>query len=120
VYDTVVSVDAKGVIEYWSTKDYSFAKNVSFKFKTETDLYEFAKVPYLINIVVPILPIKQNTIPVSLEFSLDGKKFVAMGKDRRIRIFKFLTGKLYRTYDESLNVFNKLQKVHFSFSSKNR
>jgi len=33
-----------------------------------------------------------------------------MGKDRMVRVFHFLTGKLYRVYDESLAILNNLQK----------
>lgn len=33
-----------------------------------------------------------------------GSKFVTVSTDRRIRVFKFKTGKLMRTYDESLEV----------------
>lgn len=33
-----------------------------------------------------------------------GTKFVTVSKDRRVRVFKFKTGKLMRTYDESLEV----------------
>lgn len=38
-----------------------------------------------------------------------------MGKDRLVRIFRFATGKLYRTYDESLQVLNDMQKADLSF-----
>lgn len=44
-FNTVLSLDKKGMIEYWKPDgDFSFPENLSFKFKTETDLYEFAKV----------------------------------------------------------------------------
>jgi len=36
--------------------------------------------------------------------SPDGKQFVTTSPDRRIRVFWFVTGKLRRTYDESLEV----------------
>lgn len=45
VFDTVVSVDQIGVIEYWSPSTFSLPqKNLKFKYKAETDLYHFAKV----------------------------------------------------------------------------
>lgn len=34
-----------------------------------------------------------------------------MGKDSQVRVFRFLTGKLHRTYDESMPVFAEMQKV---------
>jgi hypothetical protein len=33
-----------GMIEYWSSNNFEFPGNVDFKFKMDTDLYEFAKV----------------------------------------------------------------------------
>ena len=39
-----------------------------------------------------------------LQVSPDGKQFVTTSPDRRIRVFWFETGKLRRTYDESLEV----------------
>lgn len=46
-----------------------------------------------------------------MSISPNGEFFATMGKDRQVRIFRFLTGKLHRTYDESLAIFNKNQKV---------
>ena len=47
-YDCVVSMDEAGMIEYWTGPkyDYEFPTSVQWKYKTETDLYEFAKVRY--------------------------------------------------------------------------
>jgi WD40 repeat protein len=39
-----------------------------------------------------------------VQVSPDGKQFVTTSPDRRIRVFWFATGKLRRTYDESLEV----------------
>ncbi len=46
IFETVVSADKMGMIEYWTgpKHDYKFPKVVDWEFKTETDLYEFAKV----------------------------------------------------------------------------
>eukprot|EP01113_Clastostelium_recurvatum_P020926 TRINITY_DN2477_c0_g1_i1.p1 TRINITY_DN2477_c0_g1~~TRINITY_DN2477_c0_g1_i1.p1 ORF type:complete len:663 (-),score=150.28 TRINITY_DN2477_c0_g1_i1:90-2078(-) len=99
-YDTVVSIDTSGLIEYWSpdpSRDYRVDEAmINFKMKTETDLYEFAKL---------------KTTPVSLCFSKDGSLFATMGKDKQVRVFHFGSGKLYRKYDESLLVSSKLQKA---------
>ncbi|KAM4638191.1 peptidylprolyl isomerase domain and WD repeat-containing protein 1 isoform 2-T2 [Amazona ochrocephala] len=45
VYKVVVSSDKSGMIEYWTgtPHDYRFPKNVNWEYKTDTDLYEFAK-----------------------------------------------------------------------------
>ena len=40
----VISVDARGVIEYWGAGgDYGAAKDLKFRFKMDTDLYNLAK-----------------------------------------------------------------------------
>ncbi len=46
MFDCVVSVDAAGMLEYWSgaANDFEFPKNVHFESKLDTDLYTFAKV----------------------------------------------------------------------------
>ena len=46
VYHAAVSVDSSGMLEYWSgvKTDCKFPKNVQWQYKTDTDLYDFAKV----------------------------------------------------------------------------
>jgi hypothetical protein len=46
VFETVVSVDMGGMVECWSgpKTDYAFPKKLMWQYKTDTDLYEFAKV----------------------------------------------------------------------------
>ncbi|XP_062509348.1 peptidylprolyl isomerase domain and WD repeat-containing protein 1-like [Corticium candelabrum] len=99
VFDTVVSGDTNYMIEYWAgpTGDYTFPSGVDFEFKTDTDLYEFAK---------------NKAIPFMLSFSPDGKQFVVMASDRKVRVFRFLTGKLYRVFDEMLSVYSETQKAN--------
>ncbi|CAI7799569.1 unnamed protein product [Closterium sp. NIES-53] len=94
--NVVVSTDSSGMIEYWSADTYTFpAASVRFKYKTDTDLYALAKA--------------KTTAP-SLEISPDGSQFATVSPDRRIRVFWFATGKLRRTYDESLEAAQELQR----------
>lgn len=93
---TVVSVDKKGLIEYWSATDFGHPEWVDFKLKSSTDLYEFAK---------------NKAVPSSLSFSPNGKRFALASSDRQVRVFNFLSGKLYRQYDESLTFLQRLQTV---------
>ena len=51
------------------------------------------------------------------QVSTDGKQFVTTSPDRRIRVFWFATGKLRRTYDESLEVFLSFEGVLSPFHS---
>ncbi|KAL0026717.1 hypothetical protein WJX79_006852 [Trebouxia sp. C0005] len=95
-HDTVISVDAKGIIEYWSGSDYTFPQDqVAFKMKLDTDLFALAKA---------------KTTSKSLEISKDGNQFAIFSIDRRVRVFRFQTGKLRRTYDESVAAANELQR----------
>lgn len=98
-YSTMVSVDSKGMLDYWGThrNDYRFPSNVvHFKSKLDTDLYELAK-------------LKQ--VPHDIAFSLDGQHFALICSDRKVRLFRFLTGKLIRVYDESLQSIITLQQT---------
>uniref|UniRef100_A0A3B3DSW4 peptidylprolyl isomerase n=1 Tax=Oryzias melastigma TaxID=30732 RepID=A0A3B3DSW4_ORYME len=47
----------------------------------------------------------------SLAFSPDGKRMATIASDRKVRIFRFLTGKLARVFDESLTMFTELQQM---------
>ncbi|GAB5566912.1 peptidylprolyl isomerase domain and WD repeat-containing protein 1 isoform X2 [Prionailurus iriomotensis] len=98
VYKAIVSSDKSGMIEYWTGPpyEYKFPKNVNWEYKTDTDLYEFAKC---------------KAYPTSICFSPDGKKIATIGSDRKVRIFRFLTGKLMRVFDESLSMFTELQQM---------
>ncbi|KAL2593824.1 hypothetical protein AAZV13_12G150700 [Glycine max] len=96
VCDSVLSADAKGIIEYWSPATLQFPENVvDFKLKSDTNLFEIAKC---------------KTSVSAIEVSPDGKQFSITSPDRRIRVFWFSTGKLRRVYDESLEVAQDLQR----------
>ncbi|VDK79317.1 unnamed protein product [Litomosoides sigmodontis] len=45
-FECAISVDTKGMLEYWSgpKREYQFPDNVKWTYKTDTDLYEFVKV----------------------------------------------------------------------------
>lgn len=96
-YDCVVSADDGGMVEYWQPSG-SYEKPESvFKFKSATNLFEFKKA---------------KAVPTSLTLSPDGSRFVTVSfPDRKIRIFDFASGKLQRTYDESLKVVEEMQQA---------
>jgi len=93
-YKCVVSVDSKGMIEYWSTSEFKTPTNIKWNSKLDTDLFELRK---------------SKSVATSLSMSPTGSAFAVVSTDRRIRIFKFVTGKLMRTYDENLDAYNKQQ-----------
>ncbi|KAG5878478.1 hypothetical protein JTB14_003165 [Gonioctena quinquepunctata] len=96
-FDVAISVDKKGMLEYWTgnKQDYIFPKNVAFDSKLDTNLFEFAK---------------NKTVPTGLAFSPDGKKFATISTDRRVRVFNFVTGKLLTVLDETLPRFIEHQQ----------
>ncbi|KAF6720042.1 Peptidylprolyl isomerase domain and WD repeat-containing protein 1 [Oryzias melastigma] len=97
-FRVIVSADKAGMLEYWTglPNEFRFPKHVQWEYKTDTDLYEFAK---------------NKTYPTSLAFSPDGKRMATIASDRKVRIFRFLTGKLARVFDESLTMFTELQQM---------
>ncbi|XP_006279395.2 peptidyl-prolyl cis-trans isomerase CYP71 [Capsella rubella] len=96
VADTMISGDTKGIIEYWSPTTLQFPEDeVNFKLKSDTNLFEIAKCKTTIS---------------AIEVSPDGRQFSVTSPDRRIRVFWFITGKLRRVYDESLEVAQDLQR----------
>lgn len=99
-FRVIVSADRSGMLEYWTSlpTEFKFPKNVQWEYKTDTDLYEFAK---------------HKAYPTCLAFSPDGKKMATIASDRKVRIFRFLTGKLMRVFDESLTVSSTLTR-HFA------
>ncbi|EAA34523.1 hypothetical protein GE21DRAFT_1044 [Neurospora crassa] len=96
-FDCVVSADDGGMVEYWQPSG-SYGKPESvFRFKSATNLFEFKKA---------------KAVPTSLALSPDGSRFVTVSfPDRKIRIFDFASGKLQRTYDESLKVVEEMQQA---------
>ncbi|XP_064625093.1 peptidylprolyl isomerase domain and WD repeat-containing protein 1-like [Lineus longissimus] len=98
VFEVCVSVDQSGMVEYWTGPkyDYKFPKNILWEYKTDSDLYEFAKCKCQV---------------IDIAFSPNGKQMAVISTDRKIRIFKFLTGKLTKVMDESLQHFTELQQM---------
>ncbi|XP_028548420.1 peptidyl-prolyl cis-trans isomerase CYP71 isoform X2 [Dendrobium catenatum] len=96
MYDTVISADARGVLEYWSPTTLQFPEDrVNFRLKTDTNLFDIAK---------------SKTTVSSIEVSSDGEQFAITSPDRRIRLYRFRSGKMWRMYDESLEVAQDLQR----------
>jgi peptidylprolyl isomerase domain and WD repeat-containing protein 1 len=96
-YDCVVSGDDNGMVEYWRPNgDYEKPGNV-FEFKASTNLFDFKK---------------SKSVPTSITISPSGSHFATMSfPDRKIRVFDFATGKLHRTYDESLTTITDMQQA---------
>lgn len=98
IFDCVVSADETGMIEYWRAGDGSFEKpdNV-FELKSSTNLFAFKKA---------------KSVPTAITISPSGEHFATVSfPDRQVRVFDFATGKLYRTYDESITTITDMQQA---------
>ena len=101
--ECVISAEEKGALEYWSSRpedDYAALTSsnhakIAFRYKLDTDLYALAKV---------------KTAAYALEVSADGEKFSTTGPDRRVRVFRWKTGKLIKDIDESLEGAEDVQR----------
>lgn len=96
-YDCVISIDEGGMVEYWQPHD-EYEKPASvWEYKTSTDLFAFKKA---------------KSCPTSIAISPQGHHFVTQSQpDRIVRVFDFRTGKLYRSYDESLATLQDMQET---------
>ncbi|MCJ1404608.1 hypothetical protein MMC11_007834 [Xylographa trunciseda] len=97
VYDCVISGDENGMIEYWRPGGSHDKPDSVFQYKSSTNLFEFKK---------------SKSLPSSITISTSGSQFATFSfPDRKIRVFDFLTGKLYRTYDESIITLTEMQQA---------
>jgi peptidylprolyl isomerase domain and WD repeat-containing protein 1 len=96
-YDCVLSADENGMLEYWRPGgNYEKPDNV-FEYKSSTNLFDFKK---------------SKSVPTSITISPSGSRFATYSlPDRKIRVFDFPTGKLYRTYDESMQTIEEMQQA---------
>lgn len=96
-FDCVISADSSGMIEYWQPKDNYEKPEGVFKMKSTTNLFDFKKA---------------KSAPCSITISPSGHQFATISfPDRKIRVFDFASGKLYRSYDESLETITAMQQA---------
>ncbi|KAF3930847.1 hypothetical protein ABW19_dt0202799 [Dactylella cylindrospora] len=97
LYDCVVSADTGGMVEYWRPNgDYEQPKDV-FEYKSSTNLFDFKKA---------------KSAPTSLTISPTGTQFATFSlPDRQVRVFDFASGKLLRSYDESIDTLTTMQQA---------
>jgi peptidylprolyl isomerase domain and WD repeat-containing protein 1 len=94
--NVVISVDGKGIIEYWDLENkftLPSRKCIDFEYKSETDLFALAMA---------------KTSPTSLAIAHSGEIFAIYSIDKQIRVFHFTTGKLIKQFTESLSFYNNL------------
>ena len=92
-YQCIISADIKGIVEYWTPQEENTPKSVQFKYKSETDLLEF---------------VKNKSPPSCITFSPNLETFASISyPDNCIRLFDFKSGKLLKSYDESIKAYEK-------------
>ncbi|CAH8610930.1 unnamed protein product [Schistosoma intercalatum] len=98
VYACALSADSDGMLECWSgpKNNYSFPQTLKWEYKSDTDFYCL---------------LAEKTFAFSVVFSPSGEILAVLGADRKIRLFRFSTGKLIRVYDESLQQYSNLQQT---------
>lgn len=97
LYDCIVSADDGGMLEYWSPGPTPEKPSNVFEFKSATNLFEFKKA---------------KSVPTSITISPSGSQFATFSlPDRQIRVFDFPSGKLYRSYDESIATLTAMQQA---------
>lgn len=96
-YNCAISADDNGMVEYWSPGNSYEKPDSVFKFKSSTDLFAFKKA---------------KSLPSTITISPSGSQFATFSfPDRNVRVFDFVTGKLYRAYDESLATITDMQQA---------
>ncbi|KAL8890237.1 MAG: hypothetical protein Q9215_002576 [Flavoplaca cf. flavocitrina] len=102
-YACAVSADESGMMEYWSPETaYEKPKSV-WEYKSSTDLFSFKKA---------------KSKPTSIIMSPNGATFATFSfPDRQVRIFDFTTGKLLRSYDESIATITDMQQAGTSLQT---
>lgn len=96
-FDCVVSADEGGMVEYWRPSGQYDKPDTVFDYKSSTNLFEFRKA---------------KSVPSCLTISPDGRQLATFSlPDRKLRLFDFASGKLHRTYDESLRAMEEMQQV---------
>lgn len=96
VHNIIVSVDVVGIVKYWRARDgnYDCIKHPNATTEHDTVLHDF--------ISKEVSDTNTNGRLYSISFSTDGDLLATTSSDRKIRIYKFKSGKLVREYDESL------------------
>ncbi|PHH91212.1 hypothetical protein CDD83_1318 [Cordyceps sp. RAO-2017] len=99
-FDCVVSADENGMLEYWRPGGGYEKPEGVFEYKSATDLFDLRKA---------------KSVPTCLAVSPDGKSLATFSlPDRKLRLFDFATAKLQRTYDESLQAIEEMQRAGVS------
>ncbi|XP_003740883.1 peptidylprolyl isomerase domain and WD repeat-containing protein 1 [Galendromus occidentalis] len=87
--NSVISIDKSSFIEIWSgpSTDYKEPGILEFSSKLDTDLFQL---------------MKDKAVATNIAFDRNGNRFAVTAADRKVRVFNFRNGKLWKKFDESL------------------
>lgn len=104
VHNIIVSVDVDGIVKYWRAKNgsYDCIKHPNATPEYDTVIHDFIQRTGDGNKKVALH---------NINFSPDGDFLATTSNDRKIRIYKFKSGKLIREYDESLQKIEETQRA---------
>ncbi|KAI9728954.1 MAG: hypothetical protein M1828_000039 [Chrysothrix sp. TS-e1954] len=101
-WNCVVSADQGGMVEYWVPSESAEKPSGVFEVKSKTGLFDFRK---------------SKAVATSITISPNGRQFATFSfPDRLVRVFDFASGKLYRSYDESLSTATEMQQAGTAFA----
>merc|ERR1712150_377649 len=93
-YDCCISVDIKGIMDYWNVEDGKLPSCVTFSSKFDCDILKF---------------MMTKSQVLSLEISPDGEKFATLSSDHKMRVWDFRSAKVLFELDESFSFYESEQ-----------
>ena len=99
-HNIIVSVDLDGHVKYWRARNgrYDCIKHPNATPEHDTVVHEFIRGP------------SDRKLIHNLSFTPNGDFMATTSSDRRIRIYKFKSGKLVREFDESFQKIEEIQR----------
>jgi peptidylprolyl isomerase domain and WD repeat-containing protein 1 len=92
--DVCFSIDERAFLEVWDPTTLDFPTHLTYKCKIQTEFLQL---------------LQANSAPLSFTISPLGTFAAILLKDKIIRIFNLITGKLVLTINEDLKEINKIQ-----------
>jgi hypothetical protein len=110
-HNAVVSTDAAGMLEIWDPTTLALPHSVTFKFKSDTGLYDLAKSKTLGK---SIEVLRRSAAAESLfhppQVSPTGEMFSVVTSSKKVLVYRVATGRRCAEIDESLEIVHESQK----------
>jgi peptidylprolyl isomerase domain and WD repeat-containing protein 1 len=109
-HNAVVSTDAAGMLEIWNPISLSLPQSVTFKFKSDTGLYDLAKAKTYGKSIEVACPLSLALRPNARQVSPTGEMFSVVTASKKILVYRVATGRRCAEIDESLEIVHESQK----------